>query len=435
MKAISAFSVIIFIISLLFAQITQRTDTDLLMLSYSVCFAAFLILFFNDRKSSFKIYALIGTGILLRFILIFLEPNLSDDYLRFIWDGNLQLNGFNPFAYTPEFIYENRYQDWMEKIYPDLNSPGFFTVYPAVCQYTAFVAAAIFPGSLKAVFALKFIIWVSECLTIFTMFKLVKYLKLNTNNVLIYALNPLIILELSGNIHFDALAICFLMAAILLMLKKRYFLAGVILGLAIASKITPLILIPYLLFSLKPKKILIGGAGCLATIILLHLPYVSDISSIQNSLFLYYDYFEFNASIYGIIKWLFSYMNLYDLFLELKILLPIITIVLILILQFLTKRSDLRSIGLVICFSWLIFFLFSTTIHPWYISMVVAAAVICNLKFPLIWSLLIFFTYMAYKFDPPYLPMAVIFTEYILLMIVIFIDIKRLKEPNVYLNS
>ncbi|MEO1262645.1 MAG: mannosyltransferase, partial [Bacteroidota bacterium] len=56
--------------------------------SYSVFFIAYVIICFHKKNiSSISFYILLS--ILLRFILIFAFPNLSNDIYRFIWDGRL----------------------------------------------------------------------------------------------------------------------------------------------------------------------------------------------------------------------------------------------------------------------------------------------------------------------------------------------------------
>ena len=47
-----------------------------------------------------------------------------------------------------------------------------------------------------------------------------------------------------------------------------------------------------------------------------------------------------------------------------------------------------------------IYLMLSTTVHPWYITTLVMLSVITGYRYPVIWSLLIAFTYAAYQTTP-----------------------------------
>ena len=47
---------------------------------------------------------MIKIGLVFRLIILISTPNLSQDFYRFFWDGQLILNGFNPYLNTPNQI-------------------------------------------------------------------------------------------------------------------------------------------------------------------------------------------------------------------------------------------------------------------------------------------------------------------------------------------
>ena len=84
-----------------------QSDFPTLISYYTILFGIYLsICFYVKGKST--VYYFIGLGIVLRFILIFAFPNLSDDIYRFIWDGRLAVNGINPFNHLPSYFIENQ---------------------------------------------------------------------------------------------------------------------------------------------------------------------------------------------------------------------------------------------------------------------------------------------------------------------------------------
>ncbi len=62
--------------------------------------------------------------------------------------------------------------------------------------------------------------------------------------VLLYALNPLVIVELVGNIHYEGLTICFLLAGLYFYKKQKDLPSATFLGLAAGVKLLPLIFLP-----------------------------------------------------------------------------------------------------------------------------------------------------------------------------------------------
>lgn len=52
-------------------------------------------------KTPIKYSLMVGLGVLFRVIFLFSIPNLSQDFYRFIWDGQLIINGLNPYLFTP----------------------------------------------------------------------------------------------------------------------------------------------------------------------------------------------------------------------------------------------------------------------------------------------------------------------------------------------
>ena len=92
-----------------FAYFTQRTDALQLILLYSILFIlGYQILkssgFYTSTSLSTGFRILVIASILFRLLFLFAIPNLSQDFYRFIWDGQMLLEGLNPYLYTPDTI-------------------------------------------------------------------------------------------------------------------------------------------------------------------------------------------------------------------------------------------------------------------------------------------------------------------------------------------
>ena len=110
----------------------ERSNFIQLISVYTSLFIIAFIIYKKDNQDNFRV--LLMSGILFRFCLIFSIPALSYDFYRFVWDGRIQQLGFNPFDYTPAQIIKQQYDPLLNKIFPYLNSPDYYSVYPQVCQ-------------------------------------------------------------------------------------------------------------------------------------------------------------------------------------------------------------------------------------------------------------------------------------------------------------
>jgi hypothetical protein len=76
-------------------------------------------------------------------------------------------------------------------------------------------------------------------------------------------------------------------------------------------------------------------------------------------------------------------------------------------------------------FALVIYYLFATTVHPWYISMILILSVFTNYKVGVIWSMLIMLSYFAYS-NPAFSEnMLFITIEYLCILVVLVFEIWR----------
>src|SRR5690606_15035717 len=79
----------------------QRTDSIKLVTLYVALFFVFYKLV-QLTKSNMLFLPVLAFAF--RAVFILAIPNLSQDFYRFIWDGRMVLQGFNPYLYTPYFF-------------------------------------------------------------------------------------------------------------------------------------------------------------------------------------------------------------------------------------------------------------------------------------------------------------------------------------------
>ncbi|HYY58849.1 MAG TPA: glycosyltransferase 87 family protein [Pyrinomonadaceae bacterium] len=196
----------------------------------------------RERASSRSaLFIVIAFAVLFRLSILYTPPYLSDDLYRYIWDGRVQAAGINPYRYVPADERLKRLRD--EAIYPKINRRDFArTIYPPLAQ-------AVFYGTTRvseSVTWMKATMIGFEALTLLALLGLLYSLGLPLQRVLIYAWHPLIVWEIAGSGHLDAIAIAFVCIALLARSRNREAAVGVALGCAVLVKLIPLALFPAL---------------------------------------------------------------------------------------------------------------------------------------------------------------------------------------------
>ncbi len=410
----------------------ERSNFDLFIGSYAVLFLCFFLsLRWVDSKK--KLQYAIAAAILFRVALLFSIPTLSDDFYRFIWDGNLLAHGINPFAHTPVFYMQNGLPSFLSaELFNNLNSQTYYTVYPSVCQYIFWISAQLAgTNPLGNVIVMKVILLAFELGTFWVMQRLLNYFKLPFKYLLIYALNPLIILELTGNLHFEGMMIFFLLAAFYLFLRQKVWTASLCFILAVNTKLIPLLLLPYLVFSLGWKRATQLVSLVLVGTVLLHIPFLGPefLTHFSDSLALYFQSFEFNASLYYLVRWVGFQTVGYNIIQTAAPLMALAACAIIITVSWKYRDRSLKNLAFIYITIVTVYYLLSTTVHPWYITSLVAIVPLTGFYFPVAWSALIPLTYIAYSTSIYSESLWLVGVEYIFILGVVVYDFYYRKKP------
>ena len=415
----------------------KRHETNILLPTFIAAFGFYWWLHKKSEQLSLKEIFIIG--VLCRIILIPLIPNLSDDVYRFIWDGRLLAQGISPFEHVPAF-----YQDSPDhglvglntELFTKLNSPYYFTVYPPVAQFIFLISAFMFPNSiLGSIITIRLFHILADLGVFYFVVKILKINELNPKLVLLYFLNPLVILELTGNIHAESILLLFLMGGIYFYKTKRHTISAIFWSLSIATKLIPLIFLPLLFFKESWKERFYFFIPFIVVTILLFLPLYDHhfINGITSSLSLYFQSFEFNASIYYLVREIGYMIKGYNIIGTAGIILALTSFLSIITISIISsiKKWNIEASLLLI---FMAYFLLANTLHPWYIVSILALSVLLNLRFGVIWTLFIFMTYAGYTITGFNENMWVVITEYVITIGLFLYEMKRIDLKE-YLNS
>lgn len=387
----------------------------------NICY--FLLLYLSKSENNLFFYLL--TALTLRILLIFNTPNLSDDYFRFFWDGNISLKGENPFEKKPIEYMESPEINGDLYLFSHLNSPNYHSVYPPFLQYLFKYSAYIGENRPDIqILVLKLFYAFFSIGMVFLLPWLLKLYSIKSWQALIYLLNPLVLLEEMGNLHAEGILVFFL-ALFLAAIKKFPNYAFLPFAAAIAVKLTPLLLFPSIFIRLKLKNGLYFCLGILVVLSIFFLPYLNGIikGGFFESLGLYFNKMEFNAYGYNIFK---SFGYLTHGYNRIKILGPvtaIISIVLILFFSFKKRRVTWDSFPLQALSLYFIFLFFSPVIHPWYIIPLVFFTAFLNMKFVLVWSAFVILSYSHYHYGLNKEQYPLVFMEYLVVTVFLIKDL------------
>lgn len=399
---------ILLIISLigyiLIGYFTQRDQFYQFFGLYTLVFAAFLLLYhFWKDKISFA-YTL-NLSIILRLALLFSIPNLSNDFYRFIWDGRLINMGFNPYLSLPgEFINSENailLGNDVNELYSGQGelSPENYTCYPPLNQIFFSIATFLSPQSIfGSIIILRIFMILADVGTIFMGRKILRKLNLPESNILLFALNPFIIIELTGNLHFEGITIFFLLLSIYYLLNDKFIKSAVWMAFSISVKLIPLIFIPLFLKKLGQINLLkyFILTGILS--ILLFIPFLSSglIDNFMSSIDLYFRKFEFNASFFYIIRWIGYEFKGWNIIQKVGPLLGLTVFIIILLFAIIPKNQNSQRFMISMLFSISIYYFLSTTVHPWYIAIPLTISIFTQYRFVVAWSFMVMLSYSAY---------------------------------------
>ena len=390
-----------------FGYYITRDDEFSLFIVYAILTGLFLYVFpfwKSVVKPKFEFKQVLVIGLLFRLVLLFSTPNLSDDYYRFIWDGELISNGNNPYEFKPidqEFDSPKEAVTLKDRTYDKMNSKEYYSVYPPVNQvFFGLVEYASGNNSYQFIVLLRLLLIGFDIGVIVILAKLLKWFSKKKELVVIYALNPLVITELTGNLHFEGVTLFFVLAAMWFLLQKRTVQAGLLYALAICTKLIPILFLPLFIFRIKWKQLFVfyGVIGVFTLLLFLPFTGANLLETFGSSLVLYFKTFEFNGSLYNVLReigfQIYGYNQIENIG-KIGQVMVLVSAVLILIKS--RRNRDLKSIFNYIVWLLLIYYAFASIVHPWYIIYLLTLSIFTNLRFPLVWSFLVVLSYYAYR--------------------------------------
>jgi alpha-1,6-mannosyltransferase len=195
-----------------------------------------------------------------------LPPGADDDIHRYVWDGRLQRLGYNPYLVVPS---DPAVKGLHTPETRNLNNPDLPSPYPAGAQLFFRAVTAI----QESTFALKVAFVICEFAITFVLLDVLRRTRQEqrAHLVLAFAWNPLLAVEVAGSGHIDIVGALLLVVSAAALVRRWRATAAVALGLAIAVKFLPVVLLP-----LYWKRVRIRDAALAAAVVgLLYVPFLN----------------------------------------------------------------------------------------------------------------------------------------------------------------
>ena len=387
----------------LFFLLSQIPRTEF-WLTFGVFIILFIhmtgIYFLSEKKVNWKY--VFWSGLILRLSVCFFAPQWSDDVYRFLWDGELVESGQNPYLQTPRQWQSENFdpdQAYRNLLFEKLNSPEYYSVYPPLNQLIFWIGAKASVGFVwNGFLGLRLVLVLAEIGVFWLLLKLLRSFKKPEKFIILYWFNPLVILEISGNFHFEGLVLLFLLACLYGLQKQKTMISGGCFGIAIGIKLLPLMLAPSFLFFSQTKKdwkFYIGVTlACISSFawLIIDRSYIYFFQSLE----LYQGKFEFNASIYYLLREVGFWIQGYNTIATLTKILSLTTLLMIVYFSWKSKPKTILEMADLWVMIYLIYLVLQPVVHPWYIIPALGLSLLTGQIAFLAWSFATIFSYQAY---------------------------------------
>ena len=240
-------------------------------------------------------------GIAIQVVAVSAPPKNSTDLYRYIWDGRVQAAGIDPYQYVPtatqltglrnEFLFYPKAQYCVSPSYVSshpaaeltagctrINRPTVPTIYPPVAEAYFLGVYYLHPADdsstpIQAAGALAAVL--TTVLLLFGLGRLGRDVRMAA----LWSWCPTVALEAGNSAHVDVIAVGITAAAVLTLATarttRRTIIGGILLGLAIATKLTPVLTVPALLRRRWATVVIAAGSAFTAV----YVPHVIRVGS------------------------------------------------------------------------------------------------------------------------------------------------------------
>ncbi len=307
---------------------------------------SFLLLWFiykgfpNEWPRRKQLFFIICIGILCRFFFLPFPP--SHDVNRYLWEGYIYNQGFNPYLHAPS---DPVLKPVVNTIWQNINHKDASACYPPMMVLFFSLLAFISQSPLF----FKSIVILFDIAVIFILALISRTRETRPSFLIVYALNPLVLVFIAGEGHLDAVQTFFICLSLYLFIHKKDGWGFFALGCAIMSKYYSLILLPFVITNKNWKKIYASMLPLIS-----YIPFMDSGYNLFSSLITFGNSMHYNDSLAVLLRAFFGSHAIFA---------SILLLLICLIVIFLLVHDPMRSSYLAVASLLLII----PTLHPWYL--------------------------------------------------------------------
>lgn len=298
---------------------------------------------------------------------LFAPPVLSDDLYRYIWEGRLWLEGFNPYRIPPD---DPALAPLRDELWESINNKGLATIYPPLSELL-FAFAAWLGGGVTTVKLLALAALVATV-------GLVARVTGDPRIALAVGLNPLLSAESALNGHFDILVGGALLIVAWALSRHQFAKAGFAVCVAVGLKVVGLAALP--LLWRRPRVLAATAFG--AALLLAPLAASRTLSDSASGPGQFATRWQGNESVFALVDWI-SHCVVSDSYAGLVARISVVAILLAVVVLLTKRRVPAAQATRILIWSVL---LLSPQVHPWYLAWLLPIELAAGGRAALIWS-------------------------------------------------
>jgi hypothetical protein len=212
----------------------------------------------------------------------------DDDIHRYVWDGRLQLLGYNPYIVVPSDPAVTQLHTPETR---NLNNPDLASPYPPGAQLFFRAVTAIH----ESTFAFKVAFVICDLSIILLLLDVLHRRQQGAHLVLVFAWNPLLAIEVAGSGHIDIVGALLLLISLAALVRSWRTIAALAFALAVTVKFLPIVLLPLYWKRVRLRDAALGAA----LVALMYVPFLDHGRIPLGSLVTYIQTFRFNGPVFA----------------------------------------------------------------------------------------------------------------------------------------
>ncbi len=232
----------------------------------------------------------------------------DQDIWRYLWDGHVWAHGVNPYLYAPSDPAldgladgENVVQADGRAVWSDIRENISYaetpTIYPPLAQVVFRLSHWVAPGG---VLAMKSLVVGFDLPAAVVIALTLGALGRPRELVLLYAWNPLVIKVFAASGHADAVLVAALAATTYFLVRGSKALAAAMYGLAVLAKLSPLVLLPFIVRRVGWRN---SGLAC-GVLLAGYIPFLDARPTMFAGFVTFAREWQFNAGPFALFNWL-----------------------------------------------------------------------------------------------------------------------------------